>query len=51
MWIVFALFVAASMLTRIAFATVYDNISVWLISVGIMFAIAAIVTFAIYFKE
>ncbi|WP_157278651.1 hypothetical protein [Olivibacter sitiensis] len=51
MWIVFACFVAASMLLRMAFATVYNNVSVWLICVGVLFAIAAIVSFALYFKE
>lgn len=51
MWIAFALFVAAAMLTRFAFAIINNDFSVLMIICGTVLFLGSLVAFAIYFKE
>lgn len=51
MWIAFALFVAALMVFRLALAMMPDDASTWMVIFSTTLLVAALVAFALYFRE
>lgn len=51
MGIALMLFFAAGILIRLAFATIAEDVSVWLIGAGVLLMLASMFVFGRYFKE